>query len=282
VVDNGSSDGTDEVCSAWPEIEVVLLPTNVGFAPAVNHGISRCADLDVVAVLNNDAVAEPGWLAAGLTALAADERCAAVSSLMLRADDLRQVDSAGIRFSWLRGAADLGSGELRDWWAEPREILAACAGAAFYRRFPLEEVGGFAPDFFAYFEDVDLGFRLRAAGWTAAFAPAAVVHHVGGATLGRYSERQLRLWTANAVRVLVRNMPLPVLLRHLPALCAQEAAHLLRCVRRGHARAWVEGVTDLWRARHQLADQRASVLSAARWSMSDLEAAIALNPGPRR
>lgn len=275
VVDNGSEDDSLAVCASYPWVEVVALPTNTGFAWAVNEGLRSVSEVDLVAVLNNDTQVMPGWLENAIRPLADEPTCAAVSSRMVSASDPRVLDSAGIAFSWRRGGRDLGRGSSDPFWARSRqEIFAACAGAAVYRVAALQQVGGFADDFFAYFEDVDLGFRLRAAGWIALYEPTAVVVHLGGATLGHFSVRHLRLWTANEIRVLVRNVPARILWRHAGALTVHMGAHAVRCAKHRAIGAFVGGIGDVVRANRSLRRQRAEIAASGRWSPAELEAAV--------
>jgi GT2 family glycosyltransferase len=98
------------------------------------------------------------------------------------------------------------------------EIFSPCAAAALYRLSALKEVEGFDEDFFCYAEDVDLGFRLRLAGWLAIYVPDAVVSHVGGSTTGgRHSNFSLYHGHRNLVWTFVKNMPSFLFWIFLPA-----------------------------------------------------------------
>jgi GT2 family glycosyltransferase len=207
VVDNGSRDHTAAMLSAeFPEVRVVWFPENRGFAPAVNAGV-RTARGDVVALLNNDAEAEPGWLAALVAALDRRPDVGAVASKMLNASDPSLIDSAwdamGLApFNVGRGEPDgprFNSG---------REVLSACAGAAAYRREFFDRVGHFDEDFFAWFEDVELGIRGQLAGYRCWYEPAAVVRHRFSSTAARMPDRKIFLLIRNGLILFFQTMPL--------------------------------------------------------------------------
>jgi GT2 family glycosyltransferase len=177
VVDNGSSDGSLEYLRAeHPEVELLSLPTNTGFAHAANRGV-RAARHQLVALINADIVLTPEWLARMTDALAGDPRAASVACKMLDLGDSTRVYDAG---DVLRrdGACEQRGRFGRDdgRWDTPGEVFGACAGAALYRRDALLALGGFDERYFAYLEDVDLALRLRLAGWRCRYEPAVALH----------------------------------------------------------------------------------------------------------
>ena len=87
------------------------------------------------------------------------------------------------------------------------EIFSPCAAASFIRKDIFSEVGGFDENFFTYFEDVDLGFRLQLKGYRSLYVPNAVVEHVGSASSSRYSDFAIYHSQRNLVWSYVRNMP---------------------------------------------------------------------------
>lgn len=203
VVDNASGDGTVELLAeAFPDVELLELPENVGFGRAVNAGAAR-GSAEAIVLVNNDLFVEPGFVAA-ITIPLADERVGAVAGLTLQPVDSSSptqpvlVDGFGIEldrtltaYNRLRhrpagatdatGVSDVG-------------ILAGpSGGAAAYRRTAFEQAGGFDDRLFAYAEDLDLALRLRIAGWEAAATRDARGTHLGGATTGVDSPVQREL-----------------------------------------------------------------------------------------
>jgi hypothetical protein len=177
VVDNGSTDGSASyLASDHPEVRVLALAANSGFAHAANLGL-RAAEAELIALINTDVVLEPDWLARMASAVRSAAGVAAVACKMVElaapariydAGDVLRRDGACEQ----RGRFTLDDGRFDD----PGEVFGACAGAALYRRAPVLAVGGFDERYFAYLEDVDLALRLRLAGWSCRYEPAVALH----------------------------------------------------------------------------------------------------------
>jgi GT2 family glycosyltransferase len=177
VVDNASTDDTADVLASYPEVRVIRNDANLGFAGGAQQGLDAARG-EWVAFLNNDAVAEPGWLAALVTAAEADPQVAAVTSQLLLADsDPPQVNNAGVVLLPTLYGTDRAAGADPADVAEPTEVFGFSGGAALLRRSTAVAVGGFPARFFLYYEDTDLSWRLRLAGWSIRYEPTAVVHH---------------------------------------------------------------------------------------------------------
>jgi GT2 family glycosyltransferase len=185
VLDNGSTDGTAEwVRAHHPEVRLIASPVNLGFC-AGNNRLVAAATGEAVAFLNNDTRPEPGWLAALVAALAAAPAdVAAVSGKI--------VDWAGERLDFGRGVMTFDGHAFQLDFRKPLgratvpalgdELPFACGGNMLVRRRSFLAAGGFDEDYFAYLEDVDLGWRLWAGGERITFVPEAVVHHRSSAT----------------------------------------------------------------------------------------------------
>lgn len=176
---------------------------NLGFAGGVNLGIAETTG-QFVAVVNDDALVDDGWLDRLVEALAADPRAAAVQGLNVRLADPAVVDGAGIGWNRWWQAVQLGHGEPVEDANEIREVFGVSATAALYRREALQAVSSegevFDSRLGSYYEDVDLAIRLRAAGWRSYLVPSALARHAGsqsGEALGRlglvYGNRHLVL-----------------------------------------------------------------------------------------
>jgi GT2 family glycosyltransferase len=274
VWDNASADGAVERLRAAAGVRIVRAPENLGFAAANNRAaaLSRSA---WIAALNPDAFPEPGWLQALLDAAQASE-ADAVASLQLDDADPERLDGAGDAFSVAGIAWRGGFGRPRR--EAPRtvvEVFAPCAAAALYRREAFEAVGGFDERYFCYFEDVDLGARLRARGGRVVFAPEAVVRHVGSASaqtvsgFAEYHGARNRLWTFAKV---TPRLLLPVA---LPAHLAITAFVVLRSPDRATRRARLRGLRDAWRGLRPFLEER------PRWrpaSLRDFARALSWSP----
>jgi GT2 family glycosyltransferase len=264
VVDNGSKDGTAEMLRGeFPDTVVVSFPENRGFAVAINAGI-RAARGRYVALLNNDAEAEPGWLAALVAVLDARPEVGSVASRMLSARDPGVVDSVGAAMGLF--AYDIGRGE-RDGprFATGRELLCPCAGAAAYRRELFETVGGFDETFFAWFEDVEFGIRAQLAGSGCWYEPAARVRHHAHATAGQLSVPKTVFMVRNALLLFFQTMPLrrlipwgPVMLVW-PFLDPVFSGRPARATIRGWLQFWPLVPHVLWARRRNYALRRVPV-----------------------
>ena len=218
VVDNASTDASpDRIAERFPEVELIRLERNAGFAGGNNAGVRAAADCEWVALLNPDAFPEPTWLERLLAAAEERPEYAFFGSLLLRADDPEQVDGTGDAYhvggmAWRR---DNGR-PLAEAHLDPGEIFSPCAAAALYRRDVFLAAGGFDEALFAYYEDSDLAFRLRLLGERCFFVPDAVVRHVGFSTAGEESPFTVYHSQRNLVWAWVKNMPAPLLLAYLP------------------------------------------------------------------
>jgi len=196
VLDNGSTDGT----AAWMRerwggdrhVRLVESGVNLGFCGGNNRLVAE-ADGDAIALLNNDTRPEPGWLGSLVETLAsAPADVAAVSGKI--------IDWNGERLDFGRGLMTFDGHAFQLDFRRPlkkarvpaagEELAFACGGNLLIRRASFLAAGGFDESYFAYLEDVDLGWRLWSGGERIVFAPGAVVHHRSSATsdlLGLYN-----------------------------------------------------------------------------------------------
>lgn len=208
VVDNGSSDGSREMIRlAFSHCIVIQNENNRGFCEANNQGIAL-AQGDLVALLNNDAEADPGWLAAlaGVFDHRPDVGMAA-SKILVHSDPAR-IDKVG-HLIFLDGQnRGRGTGQLdRGQFDHVEEVIWPDGCAAMYRRDMLNQIGGFDEDFFAYADDAELGLRARIAGWNCLYSPEARVFHHRGTTLGLQSTRRLQLIERNRILLATKLFP---------------------------------------------------------------------------
>jgi GT2 family glycosyltransferase len=239
VVDNASTDGTAELLARdHPDVRVLRLARNTGFAGGVQAGLDA-TDAEYVALLNNDAVADEGWLAALVDEATAHPEAAAVTSRMYLAGRTPPaLNNTGVLL------LPTGYGTDRDFGAddavrpEAGEVFGFSGGAALLRTSAVRAVGGFPVPFFLYYEDTDLAWRLRCAGWTVRYTPRAVVHHEHSATTDQRSELFAFHNERNRLLMLVRCAPLGSVLRCWGRFALTTAslvvAHLLRRRPAGH------------------------------------------------
>ena len=248
VVDDASpAHAVSRTAGDFAGVRVLRLPRRRGFCAAVNAGI-RAARHPIVELLNDDTEVTAGWVQAVLSHFA-DPCVAAVAPLVFRyppsairypprshsgsgqrtADSGWRIDSAGDRY-FAGGVAGKRGHEQRlsAAYLQGGEVFGASASSAFYRREVLLDVGGFPEDFGAYFEDVDVSFRLHWAGFRIVYEPASRVWHRVSASHGRRARRLLEQQSCNEERVFWRNLPGRDLLRALPWHAAVLAAKMCR------------------------------------------------------
>jgi GT2 family glycosyltransferase len=217
VVDNGSAeDPTEAVQGSFLGARVIRNPTNAGFAAGNNQG-AAVATGDCVVFLNDDTRAHRDWLRE-LVATWRRREAAAVASCIL--------DWPGERVDFVEGAVNFqGKGFQLHYGAptgsltlEEKPLLFACGGAMLIDRAVLSDVGGWDEGAFAYYEDVELGWRLRALGYDVWFAPNAIVYHKHHGTSGRWAEPpRVKLYERNSLRLIYELLETESLRRVLPA-----------------------------------------------------------------
>lgn len=236
IVDNASTDGSAQaVQEQFNDVEFIWHRRNKGYTGGVNPGLKRAITLGAAyaAVFNDDAVADKHWLEHLVGFLDKHPSYAAASCKVLKADG-RMIDSTGDYLTnwglpYPRGRDEIDMGQYDD----QTDIFAASGAASIYRVEALEQVGLFDQAFFAYYEDVDLSFRLQNAGWKVGFVPTAIVHHAIGMTSGRMKGFTVYQTMKNEPLLLWKNMPASLLFRVLPRFYIAYTLFFLRAFTRG-------------------------------------------------
>ena len=219
VVDDASeASRVSRAAAEFPRVRSLRLPRRRGFCAAANAGI-RAARHPVVELLNDDAEVTAGWATRALQHFE-DNKVAAVAPLVLcwpGNEATPRIDSAGDRYYLGGVAGKRGHGEkLTSEYLQSRHVFGASASSAFSRRDVILQAGAFPETFGAYFEDVDLSFRLHWAGYEVIYEPAARVLHRVSSSYGRPSRRLLEQQSCNEERVFWRNLPTSDLWKALP------------------------------------------------------------------
>ena len=211
LVDNGSTDGSVEMAmhnfSTRFPLRVIRNAENRGFCAANNQGIA-IARGSLIALLNNDAEADPAWLRELRQACEQRSEIGMVASKILVYADPQRIDKVGHLIYPDGQNRGRGTGELdRGQYDQSTDCLWPDGCAAMYRKSMLDEIGGFDEDFFAYADDAELGLRGRIAGWDCVYAPAARVRHHRGTTLGLASVERLVLIERNRILLVAKLFP---------------------------------------------------------------------------
>ncbi len=257
VADDCSTDGTSAwIAAAHPDVRVVRLEPNGGFCAAANAGIAAARGV-FIQLLNNDTEVEAGWIEAGLAPFA-DSTVASVAPLVVVRSDPSRVDSAGDSYALFGWPTKRGHGRPRALFAERalEDVFGASGSSAFYRAAALRRAGGFDSFLGSYYEDIDLAFRLRWAGYRCLFASRSIIHHDVSATYDHGSPSLQRRMARNAEIVFWANIPPAWLalavLPHLAFVAAQGAWRLAR----GRLGPFAMGKCDAIRAWKEIVTRR--------------------------
>ena len=271
LVDNASTDGSLEIARRFPSVRLLAQNSNTGFARGNNLAINAAAaGSEWIALLNPDAFPEPRWLEECLLSVQLNPQFDIFGSKLLNAADPTVLDGAGDAYHvsglvW-RMAHGIPAPALQ---GSEYEVFSPCAAAALYRRSALLEVGGFDEDFFCYVEDVDLGFRLRLAGYRCLYVPKSVVHHVGfGTTGGKNSDFSVYHGHRNLVWSFVKDMPGLLFWLLLPFHVMLNLVSIVWFTFCGQGRVvWrakrdaLLGLPKMWRKRQQIQKSRIASIS---------------------
>ena len=247
IIDNGSSDNSkDYISNNEFNFPVVLIENsqNLGFAPAVNQGISK-AKYEYIFSLNNDTEIKKGSIKHMLDLISSGDDIFSVQAKMLQYNNKDLIDDVGDEYNLLAWTKKTGENHSSREYVEVREIFSSCAGAAMYKKSLLDELGMFDDNFFAYMEDVDLAIRSKINGYHNLLCPQAVVYHIGSATSGsRYNEFKVRLAARNNVWVVYKNIPIPLKIINFIFLFLGFFIKYLFFVKKGFGKIYLAGIKE--------------------------------------
>ena len=262
LIDNGSTDGLfDEFVKKYPGLNFQSkeLGQNLGFAIANNIG-ACLARGKWLALLNTDAFPEPDWFEKLLNAADANPESSFFASRQIQANKSELLDGTGDVYhvsglAWRRHyqLPENKFGHLLE------EVFSPCGAAALYLRDDFLQVGGFDEDYFSYFEDVDLGFRLRLAGKKCLYVPDAVVHHVGSASTGKRSDFSVYYGYRNMIWTFFKNMPSPLIWLFLPLHVVTVIFFIFYLTLRGQGKVILKAVVDAIRGLPKILEKRKEI-----------------------
>ncbi len=278
VLDNGSPDDADiDLSNLGVPAKLVRSPENIGFA-AGNNLLARQAQGTWLALLNPDAFADPDWLQTFADAVERYDGISVFGSTQLLDSDPALLDGAGDHYSPL-GLAWRGDRlKPASLVMEDAEVMGPCAAAAFYRRDVFERVGGFAETYFCYYEDVELGLRLRLTGERCVQLAGARVKHVASAIAGQGSDFSRYHVTRNRIWTFLRMMPAPVFHLFLPLLLAQLGLIVLLGPVRGDSAVRVRAIRDAFAAFPEVMKQRVEIQADRKVGICTFLSALSWNP----
>ncbi len=265
LVDNGAIGEPRRVPEdGAPGILHIRPGSNTGFARGNNLALAEIGDCDWIALLNPDAVPDPDWLEKLLFAAQAHPEAGAFGSRMYADPARTRLDGSGdvLHISGLVWRRDHGRAAA-GCRLQAGEVFSPCAAAALYRRDLFEALGGFDEEFFCYTEDVDLGFRIRLAGYTCRYVPEAQVVHRGSALTGVRSDFALYHGHRNLFWLFIKNMPWLLLLVLTPMHLLMHLGVLFRYLPDGRGAVLLKAKRDAlagfgrnWRKRGAIQRER--------------------------
>ncbi len=241
-----------------PRSSAFLLPVNGGFCARRPTPGLAAAQGEFIQLLNNDTEVTAGWIEEAALAPFADPTVGSVAPLVVVRSDPSRVDSAGDSYALFGWPSKRGHGQPSARWANrpPERVFGASGSSAFYRASALRRVGTYDPSFGSYYEDVDLAFRLRWAGYSCVFTPKSCVLHDVSASYDHARPALQRRMSRNAEVLFWTDLPakwlVAALLPHLAFITAQASWRLLR----GRARPFLLGKLDALRECPRLASRR--------------------------
>ena len=191
ITDNASPDASGkELALAFPECHFLQLPENLGFAGGANASINYCLERGAswVWLLNNDTVVDEDSLTQLLAAGQLNEQAGVLGAAVYTPvdNDFRRSGTGQFDFwrakTFERGVIDESQQTIACQW------ISGCN--LFFRATAFKEMHGFDEDYFLYFEDADLCWRLGRAGWQCLFVPQARIRHIGTAS----TQGKLSIW----------------------------------------------------------------------------------------
>lgn len=248
VIDNASDDDSLDYLKRYhPQIKIIRLDKNYGFAEGYNKGLQQI-DADVFILLNSDVEVTPQWIDPILELMDRNPIIAAVQPKILsykQKDEFEYAGAAG-------GMLDLHGvpfcrGRIFDHlekdhgqYEENAPIFWASGAAFFVRSDRFREVGGLDADFFAHMEEIDLCWRLQNKGYEIFYSPLSKVYHVGGGTLNKVNPRKYYLNFRNSLSMLLKNLPSNKLFSTIMVrLCLDGAAALKMAISGKPIMLWV-------------------------------------------
>lgn len=275
VFDNASADeSADLVRTSYPDVRLVTSAKNLGFA-AGNNAAASHARGEWLAFLNNDTRPTAKWLAQLYTVAQERGEQTLVASRIVFLDDPDLVDSAGDGYLRAGGAFKRGHGAPSARFGEAQEVFGACGAAFLIHHDAFAALGGFDPRFFMVYEDVDLSYRARLRGMRCWYAPGAVVHHVGGGSIGAVSPETVYYGQRNLEWTWIKNTPAELLTRTAAAHALYSCAGVLHYVRMGRGIAAMRGKLAALAGLPGMLRERRRIQAARTATVSSLTAVMA-------
>jgi GT2 family glycosyltransferase len=231
-VDNNSVDNSIEVVkNGLIEAIVIENDKNLGFAAANNQAYEKAKELkgDYFFLLNDDTIISPDCVNKLVEDIEKDKNIGAVQAKLLLYPEKELINSYGNKLNFL-GFGYCGGYRERNRTGESFEVPYPSGGACLLSMEALEKIGLFDDYFFMYHEDVDLGWRLKLAGYKSMFSPSAIVYHK---YVFKNSSFKYYYLERNRLLTVLKNYKILTLALFFPAFIFMELGILLFALKRG-------------------------------------------------
>lgn len=247
VADNASTDDSVAfVQENYPQIDLLMNPTNEGFAQGYNTALKQ-VEADYYVLLNSDVEVTPGWIEPIITRMESDKQIAACQPKLLSYHQREYFEYAGASGGWIdafgypftRGRVIDVCEQDEGQYDQAVPCFWATGAAMFVRASVYHEVGGLDGSFFAHQEEIDLCWRMQLSGYKIFVEPSSVVYHVGGGTLPRGNARKVFLNFRNNLIMMAKNMPLHESIWKLPIRFGLDAIAAYKGLLEGNRGYWL-------------------------------------------
>ena len=214
VADNGSTDTSIDYLRHFPQVRLIQLDRNYGFAEGYNRALAQ-VDADYYVLLNSDVECPAGWIAPVVEMMERLPQVAVAQPKLLMYDDKHRFEYAGgaggyidrFGYPFCRGRLFNTLEQDHHQYDDERDLFWATGACMFVRASVWHEVGGLDGDFFAHMEEIDFCWRTQLHGYRVRYCPASHVYHVGGGTLPKSSPFKTELNFRNNLCMLYKNLP---------------------------------------------------------------------------
>lgn len=214
LVDNNSTDKSFEyVSKKFPQVKILNLKKNYGFARAINEGV-KASNAKYVILLNNDTKTDKDFIKNLVECADLHPEVISVNSKLLNFYDKKFIDGVGILINEVGQARSIGWQEKDQGQFEKEEyIFGATGGASLFKRLEFLKLGGFDENYFMYSEEVDFAFRAQFQGFKSIYCPNAIVYHKHKATAKEFPQKVEYWQFRNMTLTIIKDFPTKLLFK---------------------------------------------------------------------
>jgi len=227
IVDNGSTDNSPNIPKLLKieNCKLIINPSNLGFAAAVNRGI-LAAKYDYVCLLNNDLNLDKNWFKLISENIKKYPKIACFCGTVLNRDGTA-IESQGITFDWSGKCIQINhSLKIENLKLKISPVWGSSAAVVVYHKKIIQSIGLFDEHYFAYVEDVDVAFRLKKNNYQTLLIPKALAFHLGGATSNKMGNFRAKQTFKNWIYFILKNYSLGEIILNLPKIVIERLRNL--------------------------------------------------------